>query len=115
MSLSEHEATSSLDLLILASQRIEAKLAEAGNEQSHEWMFAIREVLYDLRRLNLILVELDSTIDWSNAPALLGDFARAVLYEVIPHVQGHMEDLEESLMAGHTSDDINEKHDGPED
>ncbi|HYP19462.1 MAG TPA: hypothetical protein VEY08_05255 [Chloroflexia bacterium] len=116
MNLSEQEATSSLDLLISASQLIEAKLNEAGYEQSHDWMFAIREVLYDLRRLNLILVNLDNTIDLNNAPALLGSFARAVLYEVIPHVQGHMEELEQSLTVGRTGNDITEKDDGgPED
>jgi hypothetical protein len=96
--VSREEVTRDLDRLIAASQDFEERTSAAGFAQAHDWMFALREVLYDLRRLNLHLADMFNSggLD-KNAPLLLHAVAVEMLYEILPHVQGHLNELEEIL------------------
>src|SRR4051812_25292348 len=98
MDLSQEGVAQVRDALIAATAVLEKRLSEAGVARAHEWMFAVREVLYDFRRLDLLLVELLTATDVSGqAPRVLRDWVQMVLYEVIPHVQGHLAELEQEL------------------
>jgi hypothetical protein len=79
-------------------RRVSRQLDEAGVAQAHDWMFALREVLYDLRRFNISLAKLFNTEHPAQeAPTLLQDIVTMALYQIPPHVKLHMEELEESL------------------
>lgn len=96
--VSRDEVTRDLDRLIEASQEFERRTSEAGFAQAHDWMFALREMFHDLRRLNQHVADLFNAAEVdTRAPELLREVAVEVLYEIIPHVQGHMSELEESL------------------
>jgi hypothetical protein len=99
MNISEDEATKSIDALLQACTKLEESLKATYGEKAHEWLFAVREVLYDLRRLNLVLSAACNVEDPGSAPLQLRSFARVLLYEFIPHVQGHMEELDQELPA----------------
>lgn len=87
-----------IDTLLAASKEVEDKLEHAGVQDAHEWMFAIREMLYDMRRVSLELEEFFTTqkVDKQNGEELR-KIVNTVLYEVLPHIKSHMEDLELSL------------------
>jgi hypothetical protein len=90
------------DALLQVSNDAEDALKEQDVEAAHQWMFNVREVLYDFRRVNLLLASLSDAKDGEEAATILGKFAETLLYEVLPHVQGHMTELEEQLKAfGH--------------
>ncbi len=97
MNLSSESATENIDLLIKACNELEVRLVSQYGEKCHDWLFDIREVLYDLRRLNVKLVEACNISDIATAPLVLRSFARSWLHEVIPHIQGHMQELDEDL------------------
>ncbi len=86
-----------IDELIAASQQFEQQLTEAGFSQAHNWMFNIREILYDLQRMNKLLANLFDTADVDKAPLLLNNFVEDFLYTVVPHVQHHLNELEEEM------------------
>lgn len=99
MNISQEDVTCSIDALIEASYRLEQRLTESGELQAHDWMFSIREVLYDINRLNLLLAEACNTEDLKGVPRLLYIFASTIQYEAIPHIKGHMDELEQMLLA----------------
>jgi hypothetical protein len=86
-----------LQALIAKTGTFEERLEAAGHAGAHSWLFAVREVLYDFQRLERILDEALDLSDLEAGPAKLSAFADTVLYDVIPHVRGHMEDLEHDL------------------
>jgi len=98
MSVSRDDVVHNIDQLVRASEDLEKRLSEGGYSQAHDWMFAIREMLYDLRRLNIRLADLFNTTNTINqGPPLLHDIVKTVLYEIVPHVQGHLDELDQSL------------------
>jgi hypothetical protein len=99
MNVSPEKATESIDVLIQACNQLEDRLAPTQGEKAHDWLFAIREVLHDMRRLNLALASACNTPDLAAVPPALRSFARSWLHEVIPHVQSHMEELDGELTA----------------
>ncbi len=97
MDISKKTAANCIDALLKASQKFEEQLTTEGIPQAHEWMFAVREVLYDLRRLNLLLADMYNQSDVNQSLTLLKGIVQTILYEIIPHVEGHMSELEEGL------------------
>jgi hypothetical protein len=89
------------ELLVEASNQFERRMKESGSDDSHDWAFAIRETLLDLRRMNLMLVDIYSLEDPDRTIELLGRFVQMILYEMLPHIQGHMAELEEELSRFH--------------
>jgi hypothetical protein len=83
-----------------AAKQCETRLNEAGIAQAHDWMYALREVLYDIRRFNISLAKLFNTEDPAQeAPTLLQAIVNMALYEISPHMELHMRELEESLTS----------------
>lgn len=100
MNLSRESVTKNLDDIIKASAIFEEKLAQNGFTQSHAWIFHLREVLYDLRRLHILIADLFNSVDIAaEVPSSLKAFADTFLYEFLPHGQQHMTDLEENLVT----------------
>lgn len=85
------------DAFIRESEDLERRLTRDQVQEAHDWMFAVREILYDFRRLDLSLCRVYGANDRARTAALLNDFAQMLLYEVIPHVQQHATDLENDL------------------
>lgn len=87
--------------LITASQAFEEKLLKVG--LTHEAMFHLREVLYDVQSFKVRLTQLFSqaVID-TELPQHLDDFVTETLYGMIPHTQSHLAALDE-LLEQHTS------------
>ena len=87
-----------IDTLLAASKEMEDKLERAGVQEAHEWMFAFREMLYDMRRVSLEMEKFFSTqkVDRQSREQL-EKIVNTVLYEVLPHIRSHMEDLEQGL------------------
>ncbi len=83
--------------LIAASEQFEKQLAEADFSQAHYWMFNIREILYDLQRINKLLANLFDTADVNKTPLLLNNFVEDFLYTVVPHMQHHLNELEKEM------------------
>ncbi len=89
-----------IDSLLAASNELENKLEQAGIQDAHEWMFALREMLYDIRR---VILELDKFFNMKNvgrqSEEQLMKITNIILYEFLPHIQSHMEDLEKNLLS----------------
>lgn len=85
------------DALIHASETFEKELQNRGVTEAHEWMFAVREVLYDVRRLDGALQKLYDTRDREAAVQAMKEYVEMWLYQVLPHVRAHMTDLEAEL------------------
>lgn len=98
MEITRDQITFNINELLRASQDFEQRMSEAGISQAHDWVFALREMLYDLRRLNILLADLFNTTDINKQSLqLLQEVVRTVRYEIIPHVEGHMDEVEQAL------------------
>lgn len=98
MRIEQEEVTSNIDMLLKVSLDFEQRMLEAGILEAHDWMFALREVLYDLRRLNILVASLFNSSDvGSKGPQLLQEIVQTLKYEVVPHVESHMNELEQAL------------------
>jgi len=91
------EAPATIDALIQQTVEVERRWEAAGIERAHERLFAIRELLYDLKRLSEALIETLQAEPGPDAERGLARIAEMVLYEIVPHVEGHMRDLEREL------------------
>jgi hypothetical protein len=91
------DATRSIDDLIEASSEVEKTLESAGVAHAHELMFAVREILYDMRRLHAALAHAFAAEPGEPAAHALDRFATMFQFEVIPHVQAHLDDLRRDL------------------
>jgi hypothetical protein len=89
----------SYDSLLQSVNSAEDRLTEQGVDTAHSWMFHVREVLSDLRRVNLVLTGLAEATDGKRAVAVLRNFTDTLLYEMCPHVQQHLHELETMLEA----------------
>ncbi len=96
MDAQEKGLTEGIDRLIIASKAFETRLERAGYPHSHEWIFALREMLYDIRRLEL-LVEKLYTSETGDLDNELRTVVEAVLYEMLPHIESHMREIENDL------------------
>ncbi len=94
---SDTERPMDVDALITATSAHERKLLEGGFAEAHEWMFGLREVLYDLRRFEKAVAAMLADDDISRAPERIKDLVNMMLYEIIPHSGPHMEEVDESL------------------
>ncbi|GEM_PF-5333143 len=79
MNIPKESITKDLDKLIIGTEGFEKQLTRAGFNQGHEWMFNVRELLYDLRQVNIRLAELLNS-DASESSLLLKSFVEHFLY-----------------------------------
>ncbi len=91
------EITRGVDLLVEASEAAEDRLEHAGVARAHDWMFGLREILYDLRRFQGTLAEVLDRAAGAEARADMRDIVILLKYEMIPHIEGHLGDLEAAL------------------
>jgi len=85
------------EALIKASEEFEDRIKNYGVTGAHEWMFAVREALHDLRRLEVSLCALYSARDREDAARLCSEYVEMWLYQVLPHIQAHMTELEHEM------------------
>jgi hypothetical protein len=97
MTFNEADITSSVDMLIAASREFEKRLEDADINAGHDFAFATREMLYDLRRLNIMLSDAMTESESAEALPKFYDAVKAVLYEFLPHIEGHMSEIEAKL------------------
>lgn len=79
-----------IDQLVESTYEAELRLEAMGERDAHDWMFALREVLLDLRRLLPVIASLPSTPDSGTAQKQMRDLAAELVYGFAPHVSHHL-------------------------
>jgi hypothetical protein len=86
-----------IDGLLELTHRLEARLEAESETRAHDWMFALREILLDQRRLLPQLAALADARDLATVPAQLRELAVELLEGAQPHARHHLDELLESL------------------
>jgi hypothetical protein len=89
----EPQITAAVDQLIAATEALEDRVRRAEGKDLHEALFAVREMLYDLRRVQAGLARVCESATASEAVRGLAETADRVLFDVIPHITGHLNEL----------------------
>ena len=99
MSISEESALQSLEILMKGIDNLEERLIQSGfaPEEARLWLFHVREVLGDWRRINIKIVEICNVDDVSEVPSLLNDWVNHMLYAVESHSHWHLQELEKMM------------------
>jgi hypothetical protein len=87
------DVTGVMDALIAATEDVERRLEAAGESHAHDWMFALREVVYDLKR-ELILVA--GLPDAEAVRERLAEISADVIYMLGPHAEHHLGEFVET-------------------
>jgi hypothetical protein len=85
-----------LEELLAVTGAVEAELENAGFSLAHDWMFGIREALYDLTRVQNLVFELQLAEPFTLVKEVK-ELVNVILYEVVPHISSHCEEVMESL------------------
>jgi hypothetical protein len=108
------EVIRAIDGLLTITGEVERKLADAGEVHAHEWMFALREILFDYRRILPPITDLPNSDDRQEITAGLREIAAALLYEACPHMETHLDDLLNSIDGVSSSDPSTRNSSGSE-
>jgi hypothetical protein len=96
-SASSHLITTAIDQLLDTTRKAEDRLEAAGEPAAHDWMFALREVLLDLRRILPRISALSEDSATEATRAALREIAADLLFGFGPHMSHHMQELLASL------------------
>jgi hypothetical protein len=107
MLIPHEDITAPIDRLIEGTQELERRLEASGVAAAHDWMFAIREALYDLRRAELALAGAIASSD-EEAASQVHRFVQMMLHEVLPHIHSHFDEIQPSIdaVAGMDDEDV---------
>ena len=84
------DVTGVMDALIAATEDVERRLEAAGEAHAHDWMFALREVVYDLKRELILVAELPACEDAEAVRERLAEISADVIYRLGPHAEHHL-------------------------
>ena len=98
MEHTKDSVVTNIDELIKKSEHFEKQFVQENYNLIHDWLFHIREVLLDIRKLNLILSDFfENAEQIIEMPTFLRNLTKFMLYEFDPHVKYHMTELERNL------------------
>jgi hypothetical protein len=98
MSVARAEAIQgAIDELLEATRETEQRLEQLGEPAAHDWMFALREVLLDLRRVLPAIATLSDLPDREAAAELMRELAGELAHGVAPHMIHHMQQVLDGL------------------
>lgn len=92
-----------LDALIDGTGDLEERLERAGEANAHDWMFAVREILHDVKRALALVADLPGHEDPAAVRDALKDISMEFVYMLGPHAQHHLGELFEAIERDETS------------
>lgn len=110
MSDFENNVKNSFTVLLDSLYNLEIRLSSSGLDEKevHEWLFHVRDILYDWQGVLLKIDQLCETEDISKVPHLLNQTATYILYGTNSHNEWHMSQLEnllEKYLPNYPTDD----------
>jgi hypothetical protein len=90
-----------MDALITATGDVERRLEEGGEQSAHDWMFALREILYDVKRALLLVARLPGEEGADAVRRTVEQISTEFVYMLGPHAEHHLGELLEAFEREH--------------